>query len=168
MRPRTQTSESEFILSDSQPLSHLPSPASPLQPVRPVADHPRGSKTTVHLAIWGNIISPGSFRIRWDTGIFTLQGFRNDENMKGSAVFTLSSAPKRERLVVSYNQIFPSHTVMTILPKYLNSQSLRIFCRNRMKSIKRVNLKVTTSRHDETTTSHNELVTGLIKTRFAC
>lgn len=168
VRPQTQTSESGFILSDSLPLSHLPSPGSPLQPVRAVTGHSQGSKITVHLAVWGNTMSPGSSRIGGDRGTFIVQGFRNDENMKGSAVFTFPSAPKGEGLVVSHNQIFPSQTVMTILPKHLNSQSLGIFCRNWTKSTKTINLKVTTSRHGETTTYHNELATGLIKTCFAC
>lgn len=76
MRPQTRTSESRFILSDSQPLSHLPSPASPLQSVRAVTGHSQGSKITVHLAVGGNTISPGSSRIRGDRGTFIVQGFR--------------------------------------------------------------------------------------------
>lgn len=43
----TQTSESEFILYDSQPSLHLPCLAS----VRPVTEPPWGGKITVHLAI---------------------------------------------------------------------------------------------------------------------
>lgn len=92
--------------------------------------------------------------------------------MKGSvftlSFFTFSSAPQKEGLIAYHNHIFPREAIMTILPKDLYSQSLRIFHRNQMKSIKTVKVKVTTSRHGETTTSHNELVTDLIKAHFDC
>lgn len=74
----------------------------------------------------------------------------------------------KEGHVVSHNQMFPRWTVMTILPKYLSSQALKFFCRNWMKSLKRANLKETTWRHGETTTSHKELVTGLTKAYSGC